>query len=102
MRLNILCRYDFIVIGSGSAGSVIASRLSEESFSVLLLEAGLDEPTWTQVPLFFLNTLNTNLEWNYTYEIENGVCSTTKGVNCYWPTGKVGVFAEMGKLLILY
>ncbi|XP_046737984.1 glucose dehydrogenase [FAD, quinone] [Diprion similis] len=83
-------RYDFIVIGGGSAGATIAARLSEENrFSTLLLEAGLDEPTGTQIPSFFFNFIGSDIDWKYTTESEDEACLNKDDKKCYWPRGKV-------------
>ena len=58
--------YDYVVVGGGSAGSVIASRLSEDpSVTVLLLEAGGDNPFYTEIPAAVGLALNSKIDWNY-------------------------------------
>ena len=58
--------YDFIVIGAGSAGSVVASRLSEDiRVNVLLLEAGGPETTVSDIPSTWPLLPGTILDWNF-------------------------------------
>jgi choline dehydrogenase len=80
--------FDFIVVGAGSAGSVLAERLTENGrWTVLLLEAGgSDRRFWIKLPigygrLFYDETLN----WAYQTE----PCPSLNGRSLYWPRGKV-------------
>src|SRR5581483_615834 len=59
--------YDFIVVGAGSAGCVVAARLSEDpACRVLLLEAGSAERTRAStIPNAWPENLGTTAEWGY-------------------------------------
>ncbi|XP_068081556.1 glucose dehydrogenase [FAD, quinone] isoform X2 [Anabrus simplex] len=81
--------YDFIVVGAGVAGPVVASRLSENpQWKVLLIEAGPEEPTATELPAFSVSAVGTSLDWNYTTVSQKGACLSTNGI-CSWPRGKM-------------
>ncbi|KAF5280195.1 hypothetical protein FQA39_LY18112 [Lamprigera yunnana] len=102
-KVRFLPEYDFIVIGGGSAGSVVASRLSEiPEWSVLLIEAGMDEPTGTQIPSMFLNFIGSQIDWGYQTEPESDACLAEVDRRCYWPRGKVlgGTSAINGMMYI--
>lgn len=58
--------YDFIIVGAGTAGSVIASRLSENTqWKVLVLEAGPDETILSDVPLFMAALQKSPIDWQF-------------------------------------
>ncbi len=79
--------YDFIVIGAGSAGCVLANRLSADpARSVLVLEAGgSDRNLNVRVPAAFSKLFKTNRDWDYATEPE----PTLKGRELYVPRGKM-------------
>ncbi|KZC09325.1 Glucose dehydrogenase [acceptor], partial [Dufourea novaeangliae] len=84
--------YDFIVVGGGSAGAVIASRLSEVSnWTVLLLEAGPDENEISDIPLLAGYTQLSEFDWKYqtTPPTGSAYCLAMNGDRCNWPRGKV-------------
>jgi choline dehydrogenase len=79
--------YDFIVVGAGSAGCVLANRLSADgSRRVLLLEAGgRDLNPWIHVPVGYFKTLhNPSTDWCYKTEPDPGL----NGRRLDWPRGK--------------
>ncbi len=78
---------DYVVVGAGSAGCVVAARLSETGAKVLLLEAGpRDWYPLIHVPAGILKLLhNPRVNWNYTAEPE----ATTGNRPIHWPRGKV-------------
>lgn len=80
--------YDFIVVGAGSAGCVLADRLSScGRHKVLLLEAGgSDQRFWIKVPLGYGKTYDDpSLNWCYTARSDPELA----GRAAFWPRGRV-------------
>ncbi len=79
--------YDYIVVGAGSAGAVLAGRLSEDpAVKVLLLEAGpKDNSFWIHLPIGYGKTMwSKKYNWCFHTEPDPGMNNR----KIYWPRGK--------------
>ena len=79
--------FDYIVVGAGSSGAVLAGRLSEDpAIRVLLLEAGpADQSFWIHLPIGYGKTMwSRKYNWCYSTDPEPNM----NGRQIYWPRGK--------------
>ncbi|KAH6943001.1 hypothetical protein HPB50_013621 [Hyalomma asiaticum] len=87
---ELLDCYDFVVVGAGSAGSVVANRLSANgTFNVLLLEAGGEETPDLMVPFFSFLAANPNNSWMYATVPQTNSCLSFHGQVAVMTLGKV-------------
>ncbi|XP_072934517.1 glucose dehydrogenase [FAD, quinone]-like [Epargyreus clarus] len=83
-----LPEYDFVIVGSGSAGSALASRLTKnKNTTVLLLEVGKPEMLLTDIPALAPYFQATDYTWQYYMEKQPGVCLGMDNGRCFWPRG---------------
>src|SRR6266849_973019 len=79
--------YEYVIVGAGSAGCVLANRLSEDpAVNVLLIEAGgTDSSELIHMPVGFAALLRTDKDWDYSSGYEPG-CNNRR---VYLPRGRV-------------
>ncbi len=81
-------KYDYIIVGAGTAGCVLANRLTQDpNISVLLLEAGAkDDYGWVHIPIGFIHTAdNPRTDWQYRTQPEAGL----NGRSLLYSSGKI-------------
>jgi choline dehydrogenase-like flavoprotein len=89
--------YDYVIVGAGSAGCVLANRLSDSGAEVLLVEAGgRDRSAKIKIPAAFAQQFQTKLDWDYASGPEPGC----EGRNLYVPRGRaLGGSSSMNAML---
>lgn len=92
--------YDYVIVGAGSAGCVLALRLTEDpNTRVLLLEAGGPASAReVRIPAAFSKLYKTLVDWNYSTEPEPGLHNR----KLYWPRGKmIGGSGSMNAMIYI-
>lgn len=84
--------YDYVIVGGGASGSVLASRLSEDPrVNVLLLEAGGEESVdmWNHVPLWNPIQHGSTADWGFFTTPQKHACKAAKNQKCPIPLAKI-------------
>ncbi|CAI6360331.1 unnamed protein product [Macrosiphum euphorbiae] len=80
---------DFIVVGGGVAGPVVAGRLSENpNWTVTLFESGPEQPAAIDIPALLSSAIATKYDWQYITTPQKHACLAYGGV-CGWPRGRL-------------
>lgn len=82
-------QYDYIVVGAGSAGAILAMRLAEDKHNVLLLEAGGTAPPFLDIPLLAPIIQQTAYDWQYITVPQKYACKGLVNNQSRWPRGKI-------------
>ncbi|CAL8117151.1 unnamed protein product [Orchesella dallaii] len=87
---NFIEEYDFIIVGAGSAGSVLANRLSSNpDYKILLLENGGNPNPMQSVPFYFQSMFHIpSIDYDYYTVPQKRSCLSLKNQRSFWPRGR--------------
>lgn len=81
--------FDYIIVGAGTAGSIVAKKLADHKFKTLLIEAGGNETDFTDIPAMFRQLQFTEHNWGYYTTPQKYACQGMINKQCAFPRGKV-------------
>ncbi|XP_049825366.1 glucose dehydrogenase [FAD, quinone]-like [Aethina tumida] len=83
-------QFDFIIVGAGSSGCVLANKLSKNGkWKILLLEAGTDDTNFSDIPGMAPYLLKSKMNWGYYSKPQTRCCQGMMNKQCFIPRGKV-------------
>ncbi|KAI0224807.1 Alcohol dehydrogenase [acceptor] [Lamellibrachia satsuma] len=91
IQSQLLRKYDYIIVGAGSAGCVLANRLSEDGDkTVLLLEAGVEELEMhmSNIPSSAFELQRSQFDWSFMTVPQRHGCKGLENQQMRWPSGK--------------
>ncbi|XP_044261112.1 glucose dehydrogenase [FAD, quinone]-like [Tribolium madens] len=81
--------FDFIIVGSGTSGSVVTNQLSQNrNWKILVLESGNLPTPDSEIPSLLFSLQGTESDWQYTTEPNQNSCQGFIERKCRWPRGK--------------
>ncbi|XP_015599135.1 glucose dehydrogenase [FAD, quinone] isoform X3 [Cephus cinctus] len=81
--------YDYIVVGAGSAGSVLAAKLANAKYKTLLIEAGGTPPAFFNIPILSPLFQQSVYDWQYSTVPQHHSCKGLINNQSVWPAGKI-------------
>ncbi|XP_014225369.1 glucose dehydrogenase [FAD, quinone]-like [Trichogramma pretiosum] len=81
--------YDYIIVGAGSAGSTLATRLSNAGANTLLIEAGGSDVPFFNIPIIAPMLINTPYDWQYLTVPQEKACKALINNQSAWSAGKI-------------
>ncbi|NP_001136328.2 glucose-methanol-choline (gmc) oxidoreductase [Nasonia vitripennis] len=82
-------KYDYIIVGAGSAGSILAKRLADAGANILLVEAGGVPSYFFNIPILTPLFLNTVYDWQYVTVPQENACKGLINNQSAWPAGRI-------------